>query len=178
MTALQPPLSTQQTTLVAKIAEKKHPFEPWKDQKCNCVHCGKEFPNNSSKNSHLMHCRHRFLNRYYKLGNLKGNAYLFTIQLNPLRRRRNALQKLINEFHDPKMLLGAVAYLINEGIVRNYAVLTLEESDKMIQHPDGRILYSMLKKLLTEKELRALEAQVTVLNTEKDQIRVDAGIKI
>jgi glycine betaine/choline ABC-type transport system substrate-binding protein len=76
------------------------------------------------------------------------------------------------------MLLGAVAYLMNEGIIRNYAALPLEESEKMIHHPDGRILYSMLKKLLTEKELRTLEAQVTVLNEEKDKLRESSGIKI
>jgi cell division protein FtsB len=48
----------------------------------------------------------------------------------------------------------------------------------MIQYPDGRVLYTMLKKLLTEKELRALEAQVSTLNDEKDKLREAAGIKI
>lgn len=173
-----PQHTPQQTKLIAKVADKKHPLEPWRDQICTCQHCTKSFSNLASMYSHLSHCRHRFLNRYYKIGNQKGNSYLFTLQLNPLRRRRNALQKLISDYHDPKILVGAVAYLINEGIIRNYSALPLEESEKMIQHPDGRVLYSVLKKLLTEKEFHALEAQVSVLNDEKDKLRQEAGIKI
>lgn len=168
----------QQTTLVAKVAEKKNVFEPWKSVPTTCYHCGKVFNSNTAKNSHLQHCRHRFLNRYYKLGTQSGNSYLFVLQLNPLRRRRNALQKLISDFHDPKMLLGAVAYLMNDGIIRNYSALPLVDSIKMIQYPDGRVLFNMIKKLLTEKELRLLEAQVSTLNDEKDKLREAAGIKI
>jgi hypothetical protein len=161
---LQPPHHTQQqTTLVAKVADKKNVFEPWKDQPCDCVHCLRSFKNISSLHSHLGHCTYRFLNRYYKIGDY---------------RRRNALQKLISDFHDPKMLLGAVAYLMNEGIIRNYAALPLEKSSKMLQYPDGRVLFNMVKKLLSEKELRALEAQVSTLNDEKDKFREAAGIKI
>jgi hypothetical protein len=131
------------------------------------MHCGKLFPNNASKNSHLMHCKKRFLNRFYKIGTTKGAAYLFTIQWNPLKRRRNAIQKLINEYQNPQMLIGAITYLMNEGVVRNYAALPLEESENMIKLPDGRVLYTMLSKLLVEKELRVLEAQVNTLNAEK-----------
>jgi len=176
---LHPPIApVHQTTLLQKVATKKHPFEPWKDVPCNCIHCGKEFPNNASKNSHLMHCKKRFLNRYYKVGDKSGSAYLFTIQWNPLKRRRNAMQKLINEYQNPQMLIGAITYLMNEGVVRNYAALPLEESDKMLQLPDGRVLYSMLSKLLVEKELRILEAQVNTLNDEKNKLSEDAGIII
>jgi hypothetical protein len=159
------PPSPLQTTLLQKTATPKHPFEPWKDQPCACVHCGKMFPNNASKNSHLMHCKKRFLNRYYKVG-----KYLFTIQWNPLKRRRNAMQKLINEFKKPEMLLGAIAYLMNEGVVRNYAALPLEESAEMLKMQDGRVLYSMLSKLLSVKELKLLEAQVNTLNEEKAKL--------
>jgi hypothetical protein len=168
----------QQTTLVAKIAEKKNVFEPWKNMPCACVHCGKMFPSNAAKNSHLMHCKFRTLSRYFKLGSKKGEAYLFTIQFNPIKRRRNALQKLINDFKDSKMLLGAIAIWINEGVVRNYAVLSLEESTHMMAYPDGRVLFNMIKKLLTEKELKLLEAQVSVLNDEKNKLREEAGIKL
>lgn len=80
------------------------------------------------------------------------------------------MQKLINEFNDPKMLLGALAYLMNEGVVRNYAALPLEESANMLKMQDGRVLYSMLSKLLVEKELRILESQVNTLNAEKAKL--------
>lgn len=165
--AHKPTHEQTQTTLLHQTATKKHPFEPWKDQPCACVHCGKMFPNNASKNSHLMHCKKRFLNRYYKVGDTLGKSYLFTIQWNPLKRRRSAIQKLINEYKNPQMLIGALQYLMNEGVVRNYAALPLEESANMVKLPDGRVLYSMLSKLLVEKELRILEAQVNTLNAEK-----------
>jgi hypothetical protein len=166
----------QQTTLVAKIAEKKNPLQPWKDVPCNCVHCGKRFPNNAAKNSHLMHCKFRTLARYYKLKNDKGQTFLFTIMFNPLKRRRNALQKLIMDFHNAEMLLGAIAIWMNEGIVRSHKVMMIEESVGMKNYPDGRVMFGSLKKLLTEKELRGLEAQVTSLNEERDRFRRDAGI--
>jgi hypothetical protein len=159
----------QQTTLLQQVATKKHPFEPWKDIPCNCVHCGKLFPNNASKNSHLMHCKKRFLNRFYKVGDAKGGAYLFTIQWNPLKKRRNAIQKLINEFSNPQMLIGALTYLMNEGVVRNYVALPIEDSVNMLKLPNGRVMYTMLSKLLVEKELRLLEAQVETLNAEKEK---------
>jgi len=142
------------------------------------VHCGKQFPNNASKNSHLMHCKKRFLNRYYKVGDKAGSAYLFTIQWNPLKRRRNALQKMLNEYKNPQMLIGAITYLMNEGVVRNYAALPLEESSNMLKIPDGRVLYSMLSKLLVEKELRILEAQVNVLNDEKAKLSSEGIVKV
>ena len=113
------------------------------------------------------------LTRYYKL-----DTYLFSIQINPIRKRRNALQKVIDEFHDPKMFMGAIAYLMNEKIIRDFAVLTIEESKLLLSFPDGRVLFSMLKKLLTEKELRNLEAQVHTLNEAHNKIREEAGIKI
>ena len=163
--------SVNQTTLLQKTATKRHPFEPWKDQPCDCVHCGKTFPNNASKNSHLMHCKKRFLNRFYKIGDKKGSAYLVTIQWNPLKRRRNAIQKLIGEYKNPQMLIGAITYLMNEGVVRNYATLPLEESVEMIKISDGRVLYNQLTKLLVEKELRILEAQVNTLNDEKNKMK-------
>lgn len=166
------PHEISQTTLLQQTATPKHPFEPWKDQPCPCVHCGKMFPNNASKNSHLMHCKKRFLNRYYKC-----ERFLFTIQLNPIKRRRAALQKLIADFKNPQMLLGAIAYLMNEGIVRNYSALEMEDSAKMLEMHDGRILYSSLTKLMSPKELKLLEAQVTVLNEEKVKL-MNEGVKI
>lgn len=165
------PHENLQTTLLQQTATPKHPFEPWKDIPCTCVHCGKVFPNNASKNSHLMHCKLRFLNRYWKISN-----FLFTVQLNPIKRRRNALGKLIKDFGDSKMFVGAIAYLINEGIVRNYAVVELKDSKKMLELPNGRVMYGSLKKLMSDNELKVLEAQVTVLNDEKNKLM--EGMKI
>jgi hypothetical protein len=77
------------------------------------------------------------------------------------------MQRLIKEYPQPKMLIGAITYLMNEGVVRNYAALPLEESVEMLKVPDGRVLYSQLSKLLTVKELKILESQVNTLNAEK-----------
>ena len=65
---------------------------------------------------------------------------------------------------------------MNEGIVRSHKVMMIEESAGMKDYPDGRVMFGSLKKLLTEKELRGLEAQVTSLNEERDRFRRDAGI--
>jgi hypothetical protein len=150
-----------------KLPERKlHPFEPHRDLKCRCVHCNKEFPSMASKNSHLQHCPGRFLNRFYLVSGENG-TFLFTLQLNPLKRRRAALQKLITDFKNSSMFLGAVAYLKNTGVIRDYAALQLEDSIDLLEMGSGRILYGMLKKTMSQREMDKLEAQVVSLNEGK-----------
>jgi hypothetical protein len=80
------------------------------------------------------------------------------------------------DFHNAEMLMGAIAIWMNEGIVRSHKVMMIEESVGMKNYPDGRVMFGSLKKLLTEKELRMLEAQVTILNEEREKFRKEAGI--
>ena len=146
--------------------KKLHPFEPHKDLPCRCFHCNKAFNSAASKNSHLQHCPGRFLNRFYLVTGESG-SYIFTIQMNPLKRRRLALQKLITDFKNSSMFLGAIAYLQNTGVIRDYAALQLEDSVDLLELGSGRILYGNLKKTMSPREMGLLEAQVVSLNEGK-----------
>jgi hypothetical protein len=92
------------------------------------------------------------------------------IQINPLKKRRAAIQKLVTDYKDPKLLLGGISLAINLGIVRNYSALQIEESQAFVERPNGRLLFSELKKLLSSRELSLLEAQVVQLNNEKMEL--------
>jgi len=134
---------------------KVHPLEPWRDVPYQCIHCGKTLRNYAAKNVHLQHCKKRILSRFFKVGNL-----LFVVQWNPLKRRAASLHRLISEFHDAKLVIGALNYLSYEKIVKNYIVMELEKSPEMNAYPDGWVQFPVIKHKLSEKEFIAFTSNV------------------
>ena len=123
-------------------------FPDWRRSNYICIHCGAHFTSWWSKNAHLPHCKHRLLSRFFKVQN-----YLFILKWNPLKRRSFALDKIIKEFHEPKMTLGACEFLKNTGILHEFTVTELKKSPDFEAYQDGAIAYSILKKLVNSADL-------------------------
>lgn len=149
-------IATQEPPKVVRKPSGLFALEPWRNQPCTCVHCGKVLKNYAAKNSHLQHCRKRLLNRYLKVSN-----FLFVLRWNPLKRRALALQKVINDYPQsellPKLILGACMYLKNSGTLDAYSVIDLEKSQDLIDYPDGWVKYPVLKEKMHEEELVKFE---------------------
>jgi hypothetical protein len=144
---------------------KVHPLEPWRDVPYTCIHCQKVLKNYAAKNSHLMHCKKRILNRYFKV-----QDKLFVVHWNPLKRRSTALHRLINRFHDAKLVVGALEYLKDVGTLQNYIVMELGNSPEMLQHPDGWVQFPVIKQKLSKGEMTTFELNVQNLEVEKKKI--------
>lgn len=146
---------------------KVHPLEPWRDVPYVCMHCGRTLRNYAAKNVHLAHCKKRILSRFFKCKNL-----LFVVQWNPLKKRAASLNRLISEFHDPKLVIGALNFLSYEGIVKRYIAMELDKSPEMAAYIDGAVQFPVIRQKLTDKEFMLFTSNVT----EMERIR-KAGIQ-
>lgn len=151
------------STTTTKITPTKvNPLQPWRDVPYTCIHCGKVLRNYAAKNVHLQHCKKRILARYYKVG-----GYLFILHWNPLKRRSRALNDLIQEFHDPKMFIGALEFNKRTGVLHRYSATKLDGSPDMLNYPDGWVQYPIIKQNLSQPEMLEFESEVKRLETEK-----------
>jgi hypothetical protein len=158
--------TAQEKQVKLEVSKPKiHPLEPWRDIPYTCIHCGKVLKNYAAKNSHLMHCKKRILNRYFKVQNL-----LFVVHWNPLKRRSAALHRLINEYHDAKLLIGALNYLTYVGTLHNYVVMELGGSPEMLSHPDGWVQFPVIKQKLSKGEMTTFEQNIQKMEVKKKEI--------
>ncbi len=146
-----------------------HPLEPWRDQPCKCVHCGKVFESLAGLRAHLGHCKSRQLNRYFVVG-----KYLFTVQCNPLKRKIMSIHDEILETHNEKVIIGLLKGFNRYGLITTFTVIELEGWVKENPlFPDGIVSFPQLKKKMSANNLQSFQLEVTKMkqkvNTPEEQ---------
>lgn len=106
----------------------------WRKEPLTCWFCGKHLKNTPAKNAHLTKCPGRLLNRYFYV-----KPYLFIVCLNPLNTIMNNINEIIQETHDPTVLVGTLkAYMLTKQIFLFTALELLEKYN----FDDGEVIYN------------------------------------
>lgn len=100
----------------------------------------------------MSHCSKRLLRRYFLVG-----KYVFIVALNPLRRTINSINKVIEETHDAKIVMGALRGFMAQGTVNTFTAIELKDKLKI---KDGMVFYNNLCKNIEYEDFRQFKKEL------------------
>jgi hypothetical protein len=104
----------------------------------------------------------RILSRFFKVG-----KYLFTVRCNPLKRKIFAINEVIQDTHDAKIIVGLLTGFLKYGLINTFTATELTGSKELLARADGIVTFPEIKKLLNPVELKTFQNDVDSIKTQK-----------